>query len=566
MDSKNKNNFALDQITVLIPAAGNVSEQLFPLVQRLSSAMIPLSGKPVIFWILDYLSQLGFRQIKIAVQNQDSLVKQFVETVFQNSLNLEFIVPDRDGGVGYTVLCLAEKVTTPKCLIVLGDTFFQFPNPELALVNDSFLLVSQVEEYFRWCLVETDETQRAKRFIDKPEKYQGPGKALIGVYAFHDVDTLQNSLRTAWLEKSAEERLELSSALEIYNQVNPMQCVTCYEWFDCGHIDNLSKSKRKMLQTRSFNNIEFNEEIGGTITKRSEDRNKFVNEIQYYSLLPEDLRILFPRIVRSNCHGSDPFIEMEYYGYPTLTELFVFECLDPSLWQKIFRHLFAILKLVKQYHRPADRWSYEYMYIQRTEERTHQLAESNTQLASILYEDKPIKINGKTCRRFSSLWPEAKLRFQQMITEDDFSVIHGDMCFSNILYDLNSDLCKFVDPRGSFGHPGVYGDSRYDVAKLYHSAHGLYDFIINDLFSVQGSDDEFQFTIFADKHIDIVCEALFGVFETEFKRSEILLIEGMLFLTMGVFHTDKPERQKAMLLRGLQIWNELFEKDRRIRK
>ena len=559
MDTINKNNSALDQITVLIPAAGNVSEQLSPLIQRSSSAMMPLNGKPVIFWTLDYLRQQGFRQIKIAVRDQDSIVKRFVETIFQDSMDLEFIVPDRDRGVGYTVLRLAEKVNTSKTLIVLGDTFFQFPNPELAFVDNSFLLVSPVEEYSRWCLAERDENQRAKRFIDKPEEYHGQGEALIGVYAFHNIGAFQKSLRTVWAEKSAAgERFELSSALELYNQSNPMLCITCQEWFDCGHLDNLIKSKRKMLQVRNFNEITFNEELG-TITKKSEYLNKFVNEIQYYSLIPESLRVLFPRIVRSNCHGSEPFIEMEYYGYPTLTELFVFEYLDPNLWQKIFRHLFAILKLMKQYRRPADCWSYKNMYVQRIEERTRRLAESSTQLASILYGDRTIKINEINCRRFSSLWPEAKLRFQQMMTEDDFSVIHGDMCFSNVLYDLNSDLCKFIDPRGSFGHPGVYGDPRYDVAKLYHSAHGLYDFIINDLFSVQGSDDEFQFTIFTDKHSDIVCDALFGVFEEEFKRNEILLIEGMLFLTMGVFHTDKPERQKAMLLRGLQIWNDIFE-------
>ena len=149
MDTINKNNSALDQITVLIPAAGNVSEQLSPLIQRSSSAMMPLNGKPVIFWTLDYLRQQGFRQIKIAVRDQDSIVKRFVETIFQNSMDLEFIVPDRDRGVGYTVLRLAEKVNTSKTLIVLGDTFFQFPNPELAFVDNSFLLVSPVEEYSR---------------------------------------------------------------------------------------------------------------------------------------------------------------------------------------------------------------------------------------------------------------------------------------------------------------------------------------------------------------------------------------------------------------------------------
>ena len=63
-------------------------------------------------------------------------------------------------------------------------------------------------------------------------------------------------------------------------------------------------------------------------------------------------------------------------------------------------------------------------------------------------------------------------------------IVHGDLCLSNILYDLRSRICKLLDPRGSFGAAGIYGDPRYDVAKLYHSIYGLYDFITNDLFHV----------------------------------------------------------------------------------
>jgi len=63
--------------------------------------------------------------------------------------------------------------------------------------------------------------------------------------------------------------------------------------------------------------------------------------------------------------------------------------------------------------------------------------------------------------------------------------MHGDLCFCNILYDINSQAIKLLDPKGSFGKIGIYGDIKYDIAKLKHYVHGKYDFIINDLFHLK---------------------------------------------------------------------------------
>ena len=68
---------------------------------------------------------------------------------------------------------------------------------------------------------------------------------------------------------------------------------------------------------------------------------------------------------------------------------------------------------------------------------------------------------------------------------DELTPIHGDFCFSNLLYDCKVRLVKMIDPRGEFGVPGVFGDRRYDLAKLAHSYAGGYDFIVADQFSVE---------------------------------------------------------------------------------
>ena len=67
---------------------------------------------------------------------------------------------------------------------------------------------------------------------------------------------------------------------------------------------------------------------------------------------------------------------------------------------------------------------------------------------------------------------------------DTFNIIHGDLCFANIMVDTNLSFIKVIDPRGKFGTYDIYGDFRYELAKLFHSVDGKYDFIIKDLFDV----------------------------------------------------------------------------------
>ena len=79
------------QVTVIIPAAGQVSDSLLPLSGKSSAAMIPLSGKPVIYWTLSYLRELGLRKFVIAVRQMDSFVQKFVNQVFNRSLDITYI-------------------------------------------------------------------------------------------------------------------------------------------------------------------------------------------------------------------------------------------------------------------------------------------------------------------------------------------------------------------------------------------------------------------------------------------------------------------------------------------
>ena len=62
----------------------------------------------------------------------------------------------------------------------------------------------------------------------------------------------------------------------------------------------------------------------------------------------------------------------------------------------------------------------------------------------------------------------------EKLTCTSFAFIHGDCTFSNLMIRENGDPV-LIDPRGYFGYTQLFGDERYDWAKLYYSVAGNYD-------------------------------------------------------------------------------------------
>jgi aminoglycoside phosphotransferase len=139
------------------------------------------------------------------------------------------------------------------------------------------------------------------------------------------------------------------------------------------------------------------------------------------------------------------------------------------------------------------------------------------------------------------------------------TVIHGDLCFSNILYDVSSAVCRLIDPRGSFGTVGIGGDPRYDIAKLWHSVAGGYDFLATDFFDVRWNDNEVTLDVpWRAQH-----RRLRGLFKERFSDdydfSEISLITGLMMCSLPDLHRESARRQVALYASGLRLVHEALD-------
>ena len=116
------------------------------------------------------------------------------------------------------------------------------------------------------------------------------------------------------------------------------------------------------------------------------------------------------------------------------------------------------------------------------------------------------------------------------------TIMHGDFCFSNMLFDRRTDSLKLIDPRGFKNRSegfSLYGPWVYDYFKLAHSFVGKYDNIIMgdsvELFNIEEIKSNLDFFI------------------SNTNISKDTLIHGMinLFNTMVPLHSDNLFRQKT---------------------
>ena len=534
----------LSDATVLIPAAGRVSEGLMAFSNVATPAMIPVAGAPVIHWTLKSLTELGATRFRIAVPERGLSVEDHAECVFGDVASFEWVVPNPTGSAGSTVARLLDGVDGP-AMSVLGDTLFSF-GAALPDFSRAWVMTSPVEESDRWCIIECDERGRVVSWHNKRAGLAQPLEAAVGVYWLpHGIDSAEVEALLA-----RPDPIEISTVIERATGDQPVYGVRAGTWLDCGNPDTQEATRRTMLQERTFNQLSF-DGVNGTIRKSSTSKEKFIDEVNYLRLLPDDVSVLFPRVVKDSTEWSDPWVVLEYVGYPTLTELFLFGNLRAAAWMSIFDRLSTTLERFREHERPIPVGDLHEMYVGKTRRRLDECA-GLAHLDPLLHVDD-LMINGRRRRPLTALVAEAERHLERLADNSVGAIVHGDFCFSNILYDVRTGVCKLIDPRGSFGRVGIHGDQRYDVAKLHHSLLGSYDHIVAGLYQFDLDGRDVRLKVFRTPAQERVCAQYRSQILEHWNTREIDLITGLIFASLPAMHTESADRQSAFVVQAIEL-------------
>lgn len=535
--------------TIILAASSHQLDALY------NNQIIPVRGKPAISWVIEEcldskviltLSSANTRVINYVTKRYPEVKIVRIDSVKEEKKVTGFSILD---SLAHAMEAVA--VDTELLTVVLGDTMCR----NVPKNNDDFVVVSDdFASSERWCLVECDENANIKELFDKQVNLDIKNKkALIGYYQFAEPNLVQKLL----LELIYAQKTQISDLLRQYNKQRPIKCVETKEWFDFGHKAGLIKAQNYFYNSRDFNSLK-SDPVAGIITKSSSNCKKLEDEYCWYKGLPDKLKVLVPRVLDFYVKEDKAFLSMEMYGYPPLSELFILGNLSLEEWQLVIRRLFEVHRLFEKCEGELPQENFYDLYLHKTWQRLKDLHIQNVYWQKLWTYDE-IVINGvvyKNIRYFETRLNDA---IEGLVQNVKVSVMHGDYCFSNILFDTNSFICRLIDPRGRLGQQTVYGDARYDIAKLRHSVVGGYDFAVHGLFNLVERENVFEisgnYPDFQEKLTEFFDKT---TVEFGFDLNEIRLIEALLFLSMIPLHKDNFERQKVFYLKAVKKINAIF--------
>ena len=373
--------------------------------------------------------------------------------------------------------------------------------------------------------------------------------ALIGVYFFSSVKELKNISKKIQYQK----KIEISSLLESYKKNNKILIKIESDWYDVGHKNNYFNSKKELLQSRFFNYLELDEK-NGIVTKKSQNVIKLKNEINWYKSIPNQIKGITPKIISSKTNNKANLV-MEHIDFSTLTETWLYGNISYNNWKSILNELKNIISTFKKYKKIVYQKDYEQIYIKKTQNRVQELISSNPTFRNLLNYEY-IKINGKSYDNWNKLSKKIFPKIKKLFCKNDNCLIHGDLCFSNILYDVANNKYRIIDPRGRWGNT-IFGDIKYDLAKLRHSIVGGYDSINNGLFSIECNNNSLKISTLKPVQYQKVSNDFDLWVSKNWNLEQIKMIEGLLFISMLPLHNDNLKKQLAFFTIGIQRLNEI---------
>jgi len=231
----------------IIPVAG-VGTRLRPHTYSTPKALLPVAGKPVLAHILDQLMEVGLDRVALVV---GYLGDQIVEWVKENyEIRVDFVEQTVRMGLGHAVLTAMEgaDMTRGRAVCVLGDTIFDADLGGLFASPGHAMGVKEVADPRRFGVAET-EGDRITKLVEKPERPQS-NLALVGLYAFEDLEPLHRGLRHV-VDEDIRTRGEyqLTDGLQwMIDQGEHLSPYLIEDWFDVGKPETWLETNQVLLK------------------------------------------------------------------------------------------------------------------------------------------------------------------------------------------------------------------------------------------------------------------------------------------------------------------------------
>lgn len=423
-----------------------------------------------------------------------------------------------------------------------GDTLISDP----PLAQADLIVGGQRGNEYAWAEMEVDGQGRVLSLVNTAAGEDGHEgwPVATGYFAFaSSLDLLRSLTRL---------RGDFIGGVNHYLAEHAVTLIPAQGWLDFGHLQTFFQSRLAVTTARAFNTVRID---GLTARKSSADQAKIWAETHWLQEAPPAIQVYCGRLLGFGSEDGQVFYETEYEYLPVLSELFVHGAVGRKPWLRILASCEDFLAACAA-HPGAGSGdaALKLLAADKTQARLETFARETR-----FDIDQPLSLEGRPMPSLRAI-SEALVPAYGLTSGRPETILHGDFCFSNILYDSRVRRIKAIDPRGLVGdRPTIYGDLRYDLAKLAHSIVGRYDQIIAGrcAVTVDGSDYAIGFE-------DIACQPWLQAGLADLRidgvaglSASVRAVMVSLFLSMIPLHADRPDRQRAFVANALRLYGEL---------
>lgn len=501
----------------IIVQAGGKGTRLKHLTRNKPKALVPLANLPMLFHLF---RQFPDQRFIIIADYKKAVMHEYLEAYAK----VKYQIVDAEGtGTCAGVKRALDLIPEQEPFLLIWSDLILPADLELPDgYRDSGSSVKPVEDYIgisrdfscRWSYIDG-------RLMEEPSSEHG----VAGFFLFTEKEKL----------KSAPENGELVR----WMQQNPFR----YREFslagtkEFGLIEEYNKLEQE--RCRPFNKIAVKE--NRVIKKGIDEQGEqlIARECAWYEKAKSLGIVSLPEI-----YGTAP-LEMERIRGKNIYE-YQFSCEEKK--QILKKLVEALRDLHRAEEVPADTFSCKKVYFDKTFDRIRNIRDLVP-----FANNQRITINGKSCRNvfFHKRELERKL---ELLTCETFCFVHGDCTFSNMM--LRDDkIPVLIDPRGYFGYTELYGDPRYDWAKLYYSVVGNYDRFNLKEFDLEIGEKEVHLDIRSNGWEDMEHD----FFElTGTKSEEIRLLHAMIWLSLTTYAWQDYDSICGAFYNGLYYLEEVL--------
>lgn len=521
----------------LIMSAAYIEQELRAEFGLLPPAFLPLGNKR----LFQHQVRLAPKDKQVFLSIPQSYQIQEYDKAWLEDHNVTLLAIPDNLSIGESLiaaLALSSHLMDAELSILYGDTLLSIPN------NSDVIAVAHTDSAYNWASI--NHVTSCDLLTTNIANLDFSSQIISGYFHFSSPIILIQALsQTHW---------DFLKSLNLYNQTIPLSSVTTNNWLDFGHVNTYYRSKATFTTQRSFNSLKINSDW---IEKSSSYDIKIQAESHWFQNIPNHIKHFTPQYLGDFNTDSGFCYRLEYLYQCALNELFVFARLPEITWKKIFEQLSLFIQQCSDVLPEKTAYIDDIGSLFTNKTMTRLTAFCKERDYDI---DHQWSFNDLASVSLQTLLEESSKRLPKTTQP---SVMHGDFCFSNILYDFRKNKIKTIDPRGvtTDGNLSIYGFVHYDIAKVSHSVLGLYDWIIAGYYRVKIDHYHIKFELPCTDHLTNIQSIFINTIMQphNITETEIYAMQVQLFLSMLPLHGDDTHRQDALLSNAFRLYYKMLE-------